>query len=426
LTAFILSLLTTFSLITFPYIDMKFFLVSLLVFILHVAAMASGGSLDADTSRDHGNVFFEQPVTVQEYALFLNEVASDDTYGLYNNKMTSIMRCGDPGSYSYLVLSEEKDAPLLYIDDLSAAIYSKWLNKGHFQQANEDVFLLDESLEDLERASDSCKVDASLKSNQTGLNVIWSSTDQDNDPSRCAEVHAISSLVVPEITSQKNQVKSFYGAAIDDLFYGGELFSAHVLPEIFEQGLWAVAASSGLEWPFIMGYIGVMGSEATYEYLKGHPVLAESIIVHMACDLSVMLGLKLFGVDVIENLFACFDAAGLGCIRIPFAWIHDVLHESADYILSFGRVVNAGVEEVTDAARDTVDFLHHTATGAAEDAGLALTTTVDHPGNQGAIYCLPVNKKVKKKGCRPNCWHEVTKVSYHSVVTPLTEVVALC
>ena len=54
-----------------------------------------------------------------QYAEFLNAVADDDTYGLYNTAMGSgfggIARSGSPGSYGYSAIAGREDMPVSFV-----------------------------------------------------------------------------------------------------------------------------------------------------------------------------------------------------------------------------------------------------------------------------------------------------------------------
>ena len=84
-------------------------------------------------------------VTVRQYTEFLNAVAVDDTYGLYNTDMwdnndegCKIRRTGSPGSYMYLVDADGDDVedpdwldrPVNYVSWGDAARFCNWLHNG--------------------------------------------------------------------------------------------------------------------------------------------------------------------------------------------------------------------------------------------------------------------------------------------------------
>ncbi len=75
-------------------------------------------------------------ITSGQYTEFLNAVASDDTYGLYNPSMwldsmgCQIQRGGSPGSWTYSVASEWANRPVNYVSWGSAARFCNWLRNG--------------------------------------------------------------------------------------------------------------------------------------------------------------------------------------------------------------------------------------------------------------------------------------------------------
>jgi formylglycine-generating enzyme required for sulfatase activity len=79
-------------------------------------------------------------VTAGQYTEFLNAVAAEDTYELYNEEMSdpstpyvwgcNIQRSGSPGSYSYSVAPDWADRPVNYVSWGDAARFCNWLHNG--------------------------------------------------------------------------------------------------------------------------------------------------------------------------------------------------------------------------------------------------------------------------------------------------------
>ena len=75
-------------------------------------------------------------VTAGQYTEFLNAVAGEDTYGLYNTSMLSmsygckIRRTGSSGSYVYLVDADWLNRPVNYVSWGDAARFANWLHNG--------------------------------------------------------------------------------------------------------------------------------------------------------------------------------------------------------------------------------------------------------------------------------------------------------
>lgn len=76
-------------------------------------------------------------VTIGQYCTFLNAVAKDDTFGLYNEKMASdlnvagIERQGSPGQYSYSVINNSgssENRPIAYVSFFDAARFANWMS----------------------------------------------------------------------------------------------------------------------------------------------------------------------------------------------------------------------------------------------------------------------------------------------------------
>jgi len=75
-------------------------------------------------------------ITTGQYTEFLNSVAADDTYGLYDLSMSSglrpfgIERHETPGSYTYSVPMEWANRPIGFISWGDAARFCNWLHNG--------------------------------------------------------------------------------------------------------------------------------------------------------------------------------------------------------------------------------------------------------------------------------------------------------
>lgn len=72
-------------------------------------------------------------VVCREYAAFLNSVARNDTYGLYNSAMGrygGITRSGIVGGYSYQINAGWENKPVTYVSYFDALRYANWLSNG--------------------------------------------------------------------------------------------------------------------------------------------------------------------------------------------------------------------------------------------------------------------------------------------------------
>ena len=75
-------------------------------------------------------------VTAGQYVEFLNAVAANDQYGLYNTEMWSsdfgckIQRTGSYGNYTYSVAPEWANRPVNHVSWYDAARFSNWLTTG--------------------------------------------------------------------------------------------------------------------------------------------------------------------------------------------------------------------------------------------------------------------------------------------------------
>jgi sulfatase modifying factor 1 len=97
-----------------------------------------GNPADPVTGRgavDYSYGIGRYEVTLNEYASFLNAVASTDTYNLYSSAMasdariTGIARSGTPGGYAYSVIGSGL-RPVTYVSWFDAARFVNWLHNG--------------------------------------------------------------------------------------------------------------------------------------------------------------------------------------------------------------------------------------------------------------------------------------------------------
>ena len=100
--------------------------------------MQDPGNIEGDFTTGYGSVCYsyqigKYEVTGSQYAVFLNAVASTDTYGLYhpemetNNRAAQISRSGSPGSYTYAVVGSG-DLPIAAVSWWNCARFCNWLS----------------------------------------------------------------------------------------------------------------------------------------------------------------------------------------------------------------------------------------------------------------------------------------------------------
>lgn len=102
----------------------------------------SGSSYGGEgENRYCGSVSYEYrigkyEVTAGQYTEFLNAVAADDKYGLYDSRMWThlygckIERSGDAGTYSYDVADDYANRPVTWVSWASAARFANWMHNG--------------------------------------------------------------------------------------------------------------------------------------------------------------------------------------------------------------------------------------------------------------------------------------------------------
>lgn len=92
---------------------------------------------------DHVYQIGKYEVTAGQYTEFLNAVADEDTYGLYNTAMgdplgfplgtsygANIQRTGSSPNYSYSVAADWADRPVNHVSFWDAARFANWLHNG--------------------------------------------------------------------------------------------------------------------------------------------------------------------------------------------------------------------------------------------------------------------------------------------------------
>ncbi len=96
------------------------------------ARYRSGGVGSVDYTYGIG----KYEVTAGQYVEFLNAVAGDDTYGLYNSNMLTsnfgckIERTGSSGYYEYSVAPDWANRPVNHVSFWDAARFANWLHNG--------------------------------------------------------------------------------------------------------------------------------------------------------------------------------------------------------------------------------------------------------------------------------------------------------
>jgi sulfatase modifying factor 1 len=98
-----------------------------------------GNACDPQTQGCFGSVadayqISKFEITNDQYAEFLNAVASTDTNGLYNTRMSEpgngIMRSGSSGSFSYSVIAGRENRPVNYVSFYDSLRFANWLHNG--------------------------------------------------------------------------------------------------------------------------------------------------------------------------------------------------------------------------------------------------------------------------------------------------------
>jgi formylglycine-generating enzyme required for sulfatase activity len=106
----------------------------------YVSIGNAGNANDAATGSVYGAVAYAYQIaknetTISQYAEFLNAVAKTDSYGLYNEGMTTsyingISRSGSSGSFTYSVNPGSANKPITYVSWFDAARFTNWLHNG--------------------------------------------------------------------------------------------------------------------------------------------------------------------------------------------------------------------------------------------------------------------------------------------------------
>jgi formylglycine-generating enzyme required for sulfatase activity len=98
---------------------------------------AGGSGLDVIVGGvDYAYRMGKYEITASQYAKFLNAIAADDMYGVYDTSMVldpagcQIMRAGMAGAYTYDVATDFADLPVTHVSWGDAARYANWLHNG--------------------------------------------------------------------------------------------------------------------------------------------------------------------------------------------------------------------------------------------------------------------------------------------------------
>lgn len=84
----------------------------------------------------------ERKITAEDYCQFLNEIARDDSYSLYDEKMANdsekicIRRTGKPGSYYYEAIQGEEHIQINFVSWRNIVQYCDWLKSSYFLNPN--------------------------------------------------------------------------------------------------------------------------------------------------------------------------------------------------------------------------------------------------------------------------------------------------
>lgn len=118
-------------------------------------------------------------VTADQYTQFLNSVAADDTYGLYNSYMDydadpsrmgcNIKRDGAPGTYTYSVAPDWANRPVNYVSWGDAARFANWLSNGQPNSGVQDFTTTEDGSYYLNGATS----DAALLAVTRNANATW-------------------------------------------------------------------------------------------------------------------------------------------------------------------------------------------------------------------------------------------------------------
>jgi len=106
---------------------------------IETVTVGNPGNTDDTHDEGYGGVDYtynidRYEVTAGQYTAFLNAVADEDTYGLYNTSMWSdsygckIERTGSSPNYSYSVGTEWADRPVNFVSWGDAARFANWLH----------------------------------------------------------------------------------------------------------------------------------------------------------------------------------------------------------------------------------------------------------------------------------------------------------
>ena len=124
-----------------------------------------GNAPDPATGSLYGSVNYKYKigkfeVTNSQYMEFLNAVATNDVYGLYNTNMFAnsaggIQRFGDEGAYTYAVVSGRGNCPVNFVTFSNMLYFANWLTNGQGgpETIHNGAYDLSQKIETLTRSS---------------------------------------------------------------------------------------------------------------------------------------------------------------------------------------------------------------------------------------------------------------------------------
>lgn len=144
--------------------EKHFFFCLLITFLLTLRGLLAQTSTLPPTTilQIQEKVFYVAPhnITVKEYSLFLNAVASnDDTHHLYNEMMAldpttaCIIRTGTLGDYSYSLIEGTEECQAPYLSWFDQARFCNWIQNGELS-TSEDPLVTEHGIYDLEETAD--------------------------------------------------------------------------------------------------------------------------------------------------------------------------------------------------------------------------------------------------------------------------------
>ncbi len=167
----------------------------------------------------------------------------------------------------------------------------------------------------------------------------------------------------------------------EDFLTASEFVLFNVAPEVLE----VIAYEQLGIYIFLPIYVSVMGTEIACALYEKKYALAETIATHMLFDVSCIVGMEFFGVDVPALLGSLLDRCGLTSVKLFLERTHDGIHDGLHYL----GIEHAHVGTTSSCADGACGGTHITELPVPQE-----TVTTDE--GESVPVCTVIKPRLKK------------------------------